>query len=340
MAEAYNKSKAGALAAVESEKKRMEKSPSNLKGGFLLRASQTSRTKTSTPEPPTASSSSSPASTPTGTTISPGSKPLRGPLDLQIVGNSSSSSSTKGGSSSGSTPSSGGSKGMVMPEVQSAMEGGGSSAAAKMASKLSSGSWITPDLMQRIASEPILLAGMQQPKCMEALGELQRNPAAAKAKYAGDPSITRFLTTFAGLLGEHFSQLGEAEKKAGGSGGGSNTPSSPAAPTAAAANTPSPGASGGGGIGLTPVSTKPSPAKAVASIAKAASEGALPAGTDAEVTKALSNPQVVELLSDPETQRMMKECAEVPGALRRYMGEEKSRGKLLLMEKLGLISFR
>ena len=88
------------------------------------------------------------------------------------------------------------------------------------------------------------------------------------------------------------------------------------------------------------MSTKPSPAKAVASIAKAAKEGALPPGTDSEVAKALSNPQVVEFLSDPETQRMMKECAEVPGALRRYMGEEKTRNKLLLMEKLGLISFR
>lgn len=112
-----------------------------------------------------------------------------------------------------------------MPEVQSAMEGGGSSAAAKMASKLSSGSWITPELMQRIASEPILLAGMQQPKCMEALGELQKNPAAARAKYAGDPAITRFLMTFAGLLGEHFSQLGEAEKAA--SGGGQMLPPLP-----------------------------------------------------------------------------------------------------------------
>jgi len=199
---------------------------------------------------------------------------------------------------------------LVMPEVQSVMAEGGSAIAAK----LSNGSWMTPELMQRIAKEPRLIAGMQQPRYIEALGELQKNPGAAKAKYARDPGLTEFLTCFAGILGEHFSKLGEAEEAKkqqtrGAEKGG-----------AAAAEPPSSTAK----IGLTPVSSTRSVAGQQA---------------DEEVKLALSNPRVVELLGDPGVREMMKECSEVPGALRKHMGIPKSREKLLELEKLGLVKF-
>ena len=235
---------------------------------------------------------------------------------LRIVGGSGSSGSSA--SSASASASGKGAAPLLMPEVQSAM----ASQMPALAAKLSSGSWMTPELVQRIAAEPRLVEGMQQPRFQAALKEMQRDPAATLKKHASDAPLAEFLKCYMGILGEHFQKLGEAEdaaKAAAGGGGGSGS-----------------GSSGGSGIGLTPASTtvrKPT-AQELAKAAAAASEAS---GADEEVKRALSDPRVVELLGDVDVQRMMGECREHPEALRGYMQQPAMRAKIMLMQKLGLI---
>lgn len=42
---------------------------------------------------------------------------------------------------------------------------------------------MTEDFMKRVSSEPKLIAGMQNPRFMAALSEMQKDPRAAMAKY-------------------------------------------------------------------------------------------------------------------------------------------------------------
>jgi hypothetical protein len=203
-----------------------------------------------------------------------------------------------------------------MPEVQSAM----ASQAPALAAKLSNGSWMTPELMQRIAAEPRLVAGMQQPRFLAALKEMEKDPAGTLKRYAGDRALEEFLRCYMGILGDHFQKLGKAEDaQARASGGGSGD-----------------GGGGGGGIGLTPVASKQKAAKPPTPAEVAAAAGKVE-GADEDVKKALANPKVVELLSDPEVQAMMRECSQAPEALKKYLRMPSMREKIRSMEQLGLI---
>jgi hypothetical protein len=83
---------------------------------------------------------------------------------------------------------------------------------------LSDGNWATPDLTTKIAQNPRLAAGMANPKFSAALQEMQHNPKAALKKYSLDgdnsnPEIWDFLHEFCGVMGEHFTAMGEAQQK-------------------------------------------------------------------------------------------------------------------------------
>ena len=190
-----------------------------------------------------------------------------------------------------------------------------------LAAKLSSGAWMTPELLQRIAAEPRLVAGMQQPRFQAALQEMQRDPGATMKKYAGDAPLAEFLRCYMGILGEHFEKLGEKEDAARAAGGGGGSSSS---------------SSSGSSIGLTPAATtvrKPT-AQELARAAAAAGEAQ---GADEEVKRALADPRVVELLGDAEVQAMMSACRVDPGALPRYMQQPAMRSKIQQMVQLGLL---
>ena len=255
----------------------------------------------------------------------PASSTVRGPVDLRVVGGASGGGSGSGGG--GSRPAA-----PVLPDVQRAMAAG----APAMAAKLQGGGWMTPELTARIAAEPRLLAGMQQPRFMAALAEMQKDPAGTLKRHAGDAPLLEFLRAFMGVLGDHFQQLGEAEdaaKRAGGSSGGSG------------------GGGGGsdGGIGLTPASTSqrraagtaaPAAGEAAPSaeaIAAAVAAGAAGAVADPEVKAALSNAEVVALLQDEEMKRVLQECQRDGAKLPQYMALPRVRLKLLRMQELGLI---
>ena len=307
-----------------------EASGVGIKRGFLLAPKQTTRKAGAGGAAAAAAAAAAPAAAAgPAAGAAPAAKPAaKGSLDmLRIVGGSSGSSSGSGSGGSSASASAGG-KGaapLLMPEVQSAM----ASQMPALAAKLSSGSWMTPELVQRIAAEPRLVEGMQQPRFQAALKEMQRDPAATLKKHASDAPLAEFLKCYMGILGEHFQKLGEAEDAARAAAGGSGSGSGGGGGGGSSG-------SGGSGIGLTPASTtvrKPT-AQELAKAAAAASEAS---GADQEVRRALADPRVVELLGDADVQRMMGECRERPEALRGYMQQPAMRAKIMLMQKLGLI---
>jgi hypothetical protein len=265
------------------------------------------------------SAPAAPALAPPAAAAPPASSTVRGPVDLRVVGGGSS----EGGSSSAPRPAA-----PVLPDVQKAMAAG----APALAAKLKGGSWMTPELMSRIAAEPRLVAGMQQPRFMAALTEMQKDPAGTLKRHEGDAALLDFLRSFMGVLGDHFEKLGAAED---------------------AAKRAEGGASGGGGIGLTPAAPSQrtsSSAKAGGSaaaeapsaeaIAAAVAAGRAGAVDDPEVRAALSNAEVVALLQDEEMKRVLQECQRDPPQLDKYMALPKIRLKLLKMQELGLIRLR
>ena len=71
-------------------------------------------------------------------------------------------------------------KSLQLPEVQSTLE-----AEKAEPKKLGAGgpnSWMTPELMQKIAANPLLRKGFADPRCQQAMAEMQTEPQAAMRK--------------------------------------------------------------------------------------------------------------------------------------------------------------
>ncbi len=73
--------------------------------------------------------------------------------------------------------------------------------------------WMTPDLLRRFATNPKLALGLQNPRFVKAMEELQKDPEAAMAKYKDDAALQDFLQEFMGLMGDHMVNLGAAKKE-------------------------------------------------------------------------------------------------------------------------------
>mmetsp|Transcript_76544 Transcript_76544/g.140128 ORF Transcript_76544/g.140128 Transcript_76544/m.140128 type:complete len:488 (+) Transcript_76544:32-1495(+) len=118
--------------------------------------------------------------------------------------------------------------GLQLPEVQKVLKEG-----AKQLKEDSS--WVTPQLLQALASRPDLSKAMQNPRIQEAMQLMQADPEAAKHRYKDDAEVTSFLKDFSGLMATHFDVLSkEAPTQSRGSSGSAAAPAAPA-PAAAAA---------------------------------------------------------------------------------------------------------
>jgi hypothetical protein len=78
-------------------------------------------------------------------------------------------------------------KSLELPEVQSKLEAEKAEAAKVGAN--GGPAWMTPELLQKIASKPILRKAFTDPKCQAAMTELQTNPEAAMRKYGDVPEM-------------------------------------------------------------------------------------------------------------------------------------------------------
>ena len=142
-------------------------------------------------------------------------------LKKGFFGGSSSSSSSKSAGSGGAGGGSGAvptirasadpkAKSLELPEVQASM-----AAEQAEAAKLGGGgsaSWMTPDLLQKIASKPVLRKAFTDPRCQAAMSEMQTDPQAAIKKYGEHPEMREFLQEFMKLMGDHFTALGEKQE--------------------------------------------------------------------------------------------------------------------------------
>ncbi|GFO03477.1 hypothetical protein PoB_002998200 [Plakobranchus ocellatus] len=73
--------------------------------------------------------------------------------------------------------------------------------------------WITDDLLTKIEKNETLRKRFADPRFMQALEEFQKDPTAAMAKYKGNQEVETFLQQFCGLLGDHFTSLGDSSSQ-------------------------------------------------------------------------------------------------------------------------------
>merc|ERR1719231_239936 len=71
---------------------------------------------------------------------------------------------------------------------------------------------MTPELLKKIASTPVLRKAFTDPRCQQAMAEMQTNPQEAMKKYGDVPEMREFLQAFMKLMGEHFSELAEKQE--------------------------------------------------------------------------------------------------------------------------------
>ncbi|GFS12366.1 phosphatidylinositol 3-kinase vps34 [Elysia marginata] len=69
--------------------------------------------------------------------------------------------------------------------------------------------WITNDLLTKIEKNDTLRNKFADVKFMQALEEFQKDPEGAMQKYKGNQEVEKFLQEFCGLLGDHFTSLGD-----------------------------------------------------------------------------------------------------------------------------------
>tara|TARA_B100000513_G_C11878198_1_gene178285 strand:+ start:54 stop:266 length:213 start_codon:yes stop_codon:yes gene_type:complete len=58
---------------------------------------------------------------------------------------------------------------------------------------------VTPDIMQKMMSNPAIMQAMMKPNVMAAMQEVMANPSAA-AKYQNDPDFQELFKSFQGMM--------------------------------------------------------------------------------------------------------------------------------------------
>jgi hypothetical protein len=248
---------------------------------------------------------------------SPTATPLRISAEPQGVAAAARVVRSPAGSAAGRAPTAAASP-LRLAEVQAALACGADGMARALSQTESS--WLTPALLARVAREPALAAGLRSPRLAAAVADFARDARGAAAKHAGDAEVLAFFRAFSEVMAEHLSALGGGAR-AGGAGG------APAAAPSGRVQTPgdlSRSAGAGARIGLTE--------------AAAAAPAAAPA--DAEVQRVLANETLRGLLADAGTQRLLRECAASPAALRAALAHPGARAKLDLLRAHGLVRFQ
>lgn len=73
--------------------------------------------------------------------------------------------------------------------------------------------WMTPELLQKIAGNEVVKNGFTDPECQQALSMLQVSPHQAMMHYKDNPKVTKFLIATSEILGKHFQKMGEEEEE-------------------------------------------------------------------------------------------------------------------------------
>eukprot|EP00903_Cladosiphon_okamuranus_P006731 g6567.t1 len=202
--------------------------------------------------------------------------------------------------------------GLVLPEVQEAMN---PSAADRVGGTGGAGGgqdWLTPELLDKISEKPRLAAMLTDLRFAKAMQLMSTSPQEALAMFASSPDARESFTELMSLLSKHFEAIGEAadKKAAAEEADRKRVAEGPLAQEALRR------AEAGVGVAATPATAEEA----------------------ATVEKILQQPELRELLMDPGMQKVLQECGD-PRALERYMRHPDFGPKLKVMARAGLISF-
>ena len=172
--------------------------------------------------------------------------------------------------------------------------------------------WATESLTKKIMSNPRLAIGMTNPKFMRAIEDMKENPEMAMKKYKGQKEIEDFMTEFAGVMGEHFKELGETQEE------NLKEASRGAEPK---------------GIGPLAEDAIRREKERQAKGEVGWDEAAVP---QHKVDEIINDRDVAGILMDPEMQKVLQEC-QLPGRMGKYMNDQKWGPKIRLLIDKGLL---
>ena len=173
------------------------------------------------------------------------------------------------------------------------------------------------ELMQKIASNPRLAAGMSNPKFAAAMEAMQRDPVAAMERFRDHPEIGDFLREYCGVLGDHFTELGKKQEK-----------------EAARAKTKAKKGEGAGGD-MGPLA-EAALRRDQERKARGEAEAPMSQGEEEMMQKIVADPEMAQILMDPAMQIIMQECA-MPGRMHAYMNHPEYGPKLRKLMQVGLL---
>ncbi|XP_060067681.1 uncharacterized protein LOC132547893 [Ylistrum balloti] len=191
------------------------------------------------------------------------------------------------------------------PEVEKAM--------SQTSSLLDNKEWVTDELLENVQKNERLTRSLQDPAFARALAEFQTNPQAAAIKYQNNPEFQETFKDFCGLMGNHFSKMGE------------NSPTVPnPPPKVQEIHTKTPG----GGADL--------------SVRSSTNPNQPTAADEKKMQEILSNPETREILMDPWIQKLFEKMRFDPVSGQRFL-QEADRDKQEKIQKLvnaGLLQFQ
>jgi len=193
-----------------------------------------------------------------------------------------------------------------LKEVQQAMNDNGSTW-----NKFSNTEWSSPDLLNRISDNPIIMAGMANPKFTAALEALKSNPKEAMEKFKDHKDVTEFLKEFCSVLGHHFTKLGEEQD----------------------ANEKD----------LKEKDVGPMAFDAIQKEKERTAKGEKPLNEEMskqereQLNAIMKDEDLTTMLMDVDMQRVIQECSNIPGKMQMYMRQEDYGKKLRKLIQAGLL---
>ena len=162
-------------------------------------------------------------------------------------------------------------------------------------------SWMTPYFTNRIASNPELASAMMNPRFTSLLEDMQHNPKEAIQKCQREcPQLMQALRQVFGVLGEHFTQLGNQQQ---------------------------------------PPLIQPSLGPFAEAAIKKSQAVPLSSKEQSKVNQICSDPQVAALLMDPVFQRTLQECSD-PILFRKHLQDPETGPKIQILVKAGVFQIQ
>lgn len=176
--------------------------------------------------------------------------------------------------------------------------------------ELQKGEWMTPDLMQIFATNPIISRGLRNPRCQKAMEMMQKDPEGAKKQFLGDTEVDEFMKEFGRVMGAHFDKLGDKQEQSQASNLGPLADAAIKREQERAAKTKS-------NPGIQPYDEK------------AAAE-------EKKVKDIVNNPELAQLLMDPKMQGILQDCGN-PKKFQEHMKNPETARKIKLLFDAGLV---